>query len=889
MSACPSDEVVARFLDGEIVGEAHGELRRHARGCAECRALMVEAVRNTVDLDAPLRFPGMPERAGRYQLHEAIGMGASGIVYAAFDPELSRRLAVKILRPRTERRREELRARFVREAKSLARVVHPNVVAVFDVGEVDDHVFIAMELVEGDTLREWMQRRDRPLAETLQLFAAAGEGLRAVHQAGLVHRDFKPENVLLGSDGRPRVTDFGLALASWDLHDSGPHDAPASGPLVSLTQTGALLGTPTYMSPEQLRAEPADAQSDVFAFCVALYEAIVGVRPFAGVTLEDLTRNITLQRFVGTNARLPRGASRVLPLVRRGLAVAPADRWATIEELLAALRKTQRPRAPRLRAAVLAGTACLVAAAIATPLLRRAEEKQRCQQNPYASVWNETRRQALTAIHAAPELASQIDRYATSLSTVRTERCEATYVSHGQSEAVFDAQSECLDQLAYGLGLAIEGLRKSPSFAAVTTIVPKLELPATCAKARPRNTRRTPEEKAAYEALRNRLLEARTNDMFGRSNDALVAYTAAAEAAQLAKEPALFAWALLGQGQEHYANNRLAQAGATYDRGVAAAFAAGDYGVALNGIAMQIQVESARERGLDLVERYASLARWTIGQGKLEPSQQAQFHRVLADAYISEQRTLDAEIELRTGLFFEDDRDEIAQYQLSLGNILRQRGDWDGAMQALQAARVAFVAAGNDRVPIVVATDNALALVEHKRGDDASSIARLEAVLARFGGAPEDKHPDVASIDTLMLLSQMHRTRGDRRQARSFLERAHRAGLVVLEPIDPFRWELDVWMARYHNEAGEPQRALVLLDPLAATYEEPGRSPTFERALFHVEMAAALLAGPKAKRQNERVAHHLEAARSSLATLLVDVDTILLERDLTALAARASR
>src|SRR5262245_57430928 len=196
---------------------------------------------------------------GRYTLLHRIGAGGVGVVYAAFDPELNRKVAIKLLRAHGGRpgRRAELEERLVKEARAMAQLSHPNVVAVFEIGRFRDRVFLAMELVEGQTLHDWRCERPRGWRKIVEMFAAAGQGLAAAHAAGLVHRDFKPANVLVGRDGRVRVTDFGLAQ----------DDTPASA-------SSPIAGTPCFMAPEQLRGDPADQRSVQFSFCVTLFMAL---------------------------------------------------------------------------------------------------------------------------------------------------------------------------------------------------------------------------------------------------------------------------------------------------------------------------------------------------------------------------------------------------------------------------------------------------------------------------------------------------------------------------------------------------------------------------------------------------------------------------------------
>jgi len=327
---------------------------------------------------APRRIvtPSMTGRTlGRFTLRDRLGAGAMGVVYRADDVGLGRQVAVKLL----HRPDEALTERLVREARSMAQVNHPNVVAVYDVGVADGITYIAMELVQGGSLRLW-QQQDHPVAEIAESYIAAGRGLAAAHAAGIVHRDFKPDNCLVGADGRIRVTDFGLAAArpgdsppspqasssfraSGALFSSGVSFGSGGSGDVDLTASGSVLGTPAYMAPEQFRGGNIDPRTDQFSFCVALYEALYGSRPFEGKTFDDLGRSVC----EGV-VRPPPPGSRVSgalhAIVLRGLEVRPGDRFPTMEHLLGELG---RDRARPWRRPAIAATA--VAAALGLGLV----------------------------------------------------------------------------------------------------------------------------------------------------------------------------------------------------------------------------------------------------------------------------------------------------------------------------------------------------------------------------------------------------------------------------------------------------------------------------------------------------------------------------------------
>ncbi len=301
------------------------------------------------------------QRIGRYAVLSKLGEGGMGAVYSAYDEELDRRVAIKLVRESVTGDTIG-HSRMQREAQALARLSHPNVVQVHDVGNHNSQVFIAMEFVRGMTLSDWEARIDPSTPDAirrlLDMYIQAGRGLAAAHQSELVHRDFKPDNVLVGDDGRARVLDFGLAATANHHHDAQQSVAIRMAPtdLLSseLTRTGSVMGTPNYMAPEQFLARPSDARTDQFSFCVALYGALHGESPFDGNTFA--TRQAAV---VGGVPRPPPPDTRVPAWLRaillRGLQRRPEDRHPSMDALLAALsHDPEAARRRRLRVAALA-------------------------------------------------------------------------------------------------------------------------------------------------------------------------------------------------------------------------------------------------------------------------------------------------------------------------------------------------------------------------------------------------------------------------------------------------------------------------------------------------------------------------------------------------------
>jgi tetratricopeptide (TPR) repeat protein len=311
--------------------------------------------------DFPLPTPGQI-LAGRYMVFDYLGSGGMGVVLAAYDTRLDRRVALKLLAPEASSNVtvHDGEARLVREAQAMARLNHPNVVSVYDAGSLEDgSLFIAMEYVEGQTLRRWREQPSRPWREVLKLYLAAGRGLSAAHAAGLIHRDFKPDNVLVGDDGRVRVMDFGLARQAHGSTHEEPVTPPSPEAFNSeITATGALLGTPKYMAPELVRGEAAGVRSDLYAFCVSLYEALYGQLPFPEQNMTEYTRARREGRITPPPAQseVPAWVART---VLHGLEAEPLQRPASMDELLAALEEDPAARRRdryRVLAAALAGT-----------------------------------------------------------------------------------------------------------------------------------------------------------------------------------------------------------------------------------------------------------------------------------------------------------------------------------------------------------------------------------------------------------------------------------------------------------------------------------------------------------------------------------------------------
>lgn len=413
---------------------------------------------------------------GRYTIERLIGAGGMGRVFAAVDPELGRAVAIKLIRPERSSA-PSARARLLREAQAMARLHHPNVVTVYDVGTQDDEVFVAMEMIEGSTLAEWMRVAERGWRKVLETFLAAGRGLAAAHSAGVVHRDFKPANVIVGPD-RVVVVDFGLARAGTDGTDAEPPGGADQMLDVTLTATGERVGTPFYMAPEQDAGGAVTAKSDQYSFCVALRQALHGDAPSDGHAGRR-------------RAEVPGWLDAAL---QRGLERDPERRWPEMNALLAALARDPARR----RRQIAAGLAVIALGGLGVSGLLRARVDPCADADAHlAGIWDGPRKESVQRAFAASGIpyardtwrraSTRLDAYAAGWVDMYTETCRATRVEGRQSDTLLDLRMGCLERRRALLrGLADVWARgvDGPAVEHATAAADGLASLAACADAR---------------------------------------------------------------------------------------------------------------------------------------------------------------------------------------------------------------------------------------------------------------------------------------------------------------------------------------------------------------------------------------------------------------------
>lgn len=666
-------------------------------------------------------------RLGRYVVLEELGHGSMGVVYAAYDPQLSRRVALKVIRaegsvsPAGRARRQQ---HLLREARVLAAVAHPHVITIHDVGALDQDVFIAMEFVDGMTLRDWLAPR-RSTEDILDLFEQAGRGLAAAHAEGIVHRDFKPDNVLVGKDGRVRVTDFGVArLAgppslSSDIAESPPEQTGSS---VKTITVGALIGTPAYMAPEQLSCRGVGPASDQFAFCVCLYEALVGERPFFGPSPEVLLEHIEKGIPTVLNA-LP---AELDALIRRGLEPAAHDRFPSMEALIDALEGIRRRPPQRRRLVVLGAVGGLSFAGLA--LYGQSDDP--CDALDPPTGWSEQTRDSVSAAfersqlefsaHLAPAVLEGLDGFVASWRAAKADVCRARVDANVAATAVSGVdsclQAQWIDFESTAVFLVGAG---DAELHHALDLVDELPDPSAClpdhAAPTVPDTDVDPDGRDAVLAV---LARAKTAQGAAQLEDARRLAKDAVRRAEVLGHDELLARALLLYGSVSASQAMLDDAERLLHRGLLAAerSANGDLGVQL----LSAQAFTAARRR----DRARAEERLALARARLD------------------------------GLGSANDRMRIS-LEVRAGDIARMTGDPDQAIRTWEAVMEDL---GDDRWSrrqhaIVL---HRLGAAYYRKGDTDRGLALWEQARADWSVVAGPNHPRIAELDTNLALGAYH-------------------------------------------------------------------------------------------------------------------------------------
>ncbi|WP_394840422.1 serine/threonine-protein kinase [Pendulispora rubella] len=739
----------------------------------------------------PLR---LGERVGRFVIRELLGSGGMGIVYLAYDPELHRQVAIKVLRNAAHQR-------IVREAQAMARLSHPNVVAVYDVGKWEGQVFIAMEHVDGSTLREWLLSGERAWAEVARVYLEAGRGLFAAHTARLVHRDFKPDNVLIDRQGRARVTDFGLvrALTTEDEGVAVGHSIADSASTVSVT--GTLFGTPGYIAPEVLAGHSADARADQYSFSVSLDEACRGRQ---------------------VSARLRRA-------IERGLSPDPSERYPSLEGILDLLARESKPPLARRARLGLAALAMAALASCAMVLVRARAHPPVCAEDPglAASVWSDTEREAVrgsllaTGMSYADRTSSRtvagIDRYVGAWAAARKQTCEATWVHGTQSGELLDRRMQCLDRAMGGVGSLVRVLARADGTVTEMAQSAVENLPSldACSAQRVLLAAHAGDAtRTDLQAFAARLSEARALQLVGKFAEGAELLGPVLPEIRRAGSPLLEAESLLLFGHLQFEAGKPREAEPTLDAAIRVAEAAALDEIKARILAIQVDLvgfelgryqEGERLGGIatavleriggdDAVEAnlWTSLGKVAFQQGKYE------------DARALHAKAL-ATRERKFGPEHMDVAVSLQAMAIALGSLGRAGEEIPLYERALAIRENVF----GPEHPAVAETLNTLAIHREDRGDYEQAVTLYQRALTIRLRAHGPEHTRVAYI--LNNLGSVYRLLHRYRDAEASLNRARAIFEKVFGRDDPKMSELLIEIARIMTEEGrydESQRTL---------------------------------------------------------------------------------
>ena len=754
------------------------------------------------------------QSVGRYVVLNRLGVGGMGVVYVAYDPELDRRVALKLLHPAVTKSSpasaERAQQRLLREAQALAKLDHPNVVSVHDVGEFEGGIYIAMDFVEGMTLGAWAREESRTPREIIEKYLHAGRGLAEAHKKGIVHRDFKPDNVMVGEDGRVRVLDFGLARPTHSSVDNEctPEDlelaVPSNDALENpLTEAGSILGTPTYMAPEQHRREEAGAAADQFAFCVALWEAVWGKHPYGATSRVQLALLVARGEIqVSTASKGPRWLRRALV---RGLSPKASARHPSMADLLRAIETGLGHG--RRRPLLLLGTAAVALAvgAVGFQQLRKQEQVSECEALGAAITeqWSEqtqadVRRAILDTglIYASDAVVNalpRIDRWVSSWQTHRTELCMATEVDQRFDRQLAERAVECLETHRLHLPLLAARLQNPDDKAVSGAVTSAARLPQLepCLDPRYLRLRPThpPEAREAVLSVHERL--ARSHHLHAVS-DFAAAEGAARQALDLAEqlgEPALIAEARAQLGQTQLDQGHYEQAEATLtlafsEAGTADALeTAADASTALTYLV-----------GYRLSRTGEGLA-WSkiadVYVNRLEPEegpQAANLANQIAAIHLNQRDNAKAReyfervLRIRERAFGKD-HPQVASILGNLAASANAEGKLDEAIELQAEALERLEQAYGANHPQVAGALSNLGLFHHRKGNSDQAEKALERSLKLYEATVDPEHPQIATA--LNNLALVYQGRGELDTA----EAQHRRGLkirrVALGPEHP--------------------------------------------------------------------------------------------------------
>jgi len=869
----------------DLLGERSTDDRRGGPSPVRVAALDAEHLRNAV---AARLFGAAaePVKIGRFTVLKRLGAGGMGVVYAAFDTELDRKVAIKLLRGVDDSGSHIQRLK--REAQALAKLSHPNVVQVHDIGEFRQQVFVAMEFVEGETLRDWTPGGEgsKAVAEILEVFRAAGRGLAAAHAAGLVHRDFKPDNVIVARSG-VRVLDFGLArgvdeddlssssggagtLAHADLFESSHSTLRRP-----LTQTGAILGTPAYMAPEQHLGKRADARSDQYAFCVALWEKLYGQRPFHASGVRQLAVKVlegSLEEPESPEYAVPQWLRRAL---ERGLAVDPEARWPDMDSLLAAL--SGKPR--RRRTLIVAGAAALaLALAASTWALTRETGPGPCDggERELVGVWDQDVRAEVRAAFMATEApyadsawqgtTRHLDAYADNWVAMHREVCEASVVRQEESPELFGRKMVCLGQRLTELEQLTQLLADADESVVSRAVVAASSLARIDSCADERSLIGDSDDER-LEQLERLLASANGRKALAKYDEGLAIARQAVDLAQRIGTAHGEGRALHLLGELQVKQRQIDAAKASLREALRRADVAGDDATRVAALTQLMRV-SYLEHDLDAGEALAADAQAALDRLGGAPLLEADFYLHYGSLALARGNNQDAGEYHRRALEIRedqlgDDHPEVAISLTNISNALRAQGELSNSEQMARRALSIFETQLGEEHPYTAASHNNIgnSLLEQGRhiawDDEARAQPYFEqaedhyrkAIAIRRANFKTEDHPSVAL--NLHNLGEAQRFQGHNQDARQTLTRALEIKRHHMDADHPSIALTATALGRVLVALGETQEALELLEP-AAQNRERAETSADARGETWFAYATALAQGGEEQHEQAR-------------------------------------
>ncbi len=824
---------------------------------------------------------GKGEAVGRYVVLGLAGRGGMGRVYKAYDPKLKREVALKLLRTNDP----ELEQRAVREAQAMAALSHPNVVPVYDVDRADGRLYIAMEYIPGQTLRTWLKGREptaRPYREVLAIMIQVGRGLAAAHRADLVHRDLKPANIVLGQDGRARVMDFGLARGSGLETETGDFSSESLEVTGPLTRMGAVIGTPSYMPPEQHRAGLVDERSDQYAYCVVFFEALFGRKPFTARRLEVLAQ----QKEEGlaewpSEPSVPAWLARA---IRKGLSPRASGRFPSMDALLEEIDRGSGPNPRRMPVMVAGGLAVAGMGALAysqTNASYTPEDPCLSTADSVSELWNRGTRETVAAnlrgadlpfaADSADRATKVLDDYAARLADGRYEACAATQIRHEQSETLMDRRFACLDRAGSSLRSTVQELSRPGDMATARNAVrivlglPELHRcsdPQTLLAALPRPE--DPAVAAEVSAIEARLEETRVKRRAGHHEQALTDARELLRSAEKVSYGPVHAEVLFIVGRLLSKTGEYEQSRDTLQRAYHTAIAAGHDAVAADAAAELTFVVGGLLQDHARGRLHAEDSRaWSdkVGTDEARARHENIYATLLQQMgqYKEAQRRFEALLEIRKRIS-EPDSLPTANALNNLANVLLDQGKPKEAAEMYgRATEIGEALFGKDHVTVGAFLNN-LANAKSRQGLLDEAWPLYERALSIYARTYGEEHPDVAGFRVNMAGTAWRR--GELDEAEALYATALEVQRKVLEPEHPALAQTLASFGALELERGHTTRAAPLLEE-SLRITEAAFADEHPQIAFSLERVALV---DLQRREWDQAVERLERAASIRAT-----------------------